>query len=101
MRPSKENVIMVTAFVLIRAQRDRIHDASQEIVAIEGVTEVYSVAGQYDLVAVARVRENEQLAKLVTEDMIAVKGILDTTTMIAFRQYSEHDLENMFGLGME
>jgi len=92
---------MVTAFVLIRAQRDRIHDASQEIVAIEGVTEVYSVAGQYDLVAVARVRENEQLAKLVTEDMIAVKGILDTTTMIAFRQYSEHDLENMFGLGME
>lgn len=92
---------MVTAFVLIRVQRDRIHDASQEILGIDGVTEVYSVAGQYDLVAVARVRENDQLARLVTEDMIAVKGILDTTTMIAFRQYSEHDLENMFGLGME
>jgi len=68
---------------------------------MDGMTEVYSVAGDYDLVAVARVRKNDQLAKLVTEDMIAVEGIIDTTTMIAFRQYSEHDLENMFGLGVE
>jgi len=92
---------MVTAFVLIKVRRDRIHDASQEILDIDGVTEVYSVAGDCDLVAVARVRENEQLAKLVTEDMVAVEGIIDTKTLIAFRQYSKHDLESMFGLGME
>ena len=85
----------------IKVKRDRTHDASQEILDIDGVTEVYSVAGDCDLVAVARVPENEQLAKLVTEDMIAVEGIIDTTRLIAFRQYSEHDLENMFGLGIE
>lgn len=92
---------MVTAFVLIKARRDRIHKVPQEILDMDGIAEVYSVAGDYDLVAVARVRKNEQLAKLVTEGMIAIDGIIDTKTLIAFRQYSEHDLENMFGLGME
>jgi len=92
---------MVTAFVLIKAKRDRIHKVPQQILDWDGVTEVYSVAGDYDLVAVARVQKNEQLAKLVTEDLITVEGITDTKTMIAFRQYSEHDLEDMFGLGME
>jgi DNA-binding Lrp family transcriptional regulator len=92
---------MVTAFILINAERDRIADAAQEILAVDGVAEVYSVAGEYDLVAVARVRENDQLAKLVTEDLIAVKGLTRTTTLIAFRQYSEYDLERMFSLGVE
>ena len=92
---------MVTAFILINAERDRIADAAQEILAVDGVAEVYSVAGEYDLVAVARVRENDQLAKLVTEDLIAVKGLTRTTTLIAFRQYSEYDLERMFSLGAE
>ena len=92
---------MVTAFILINAERDRIADAAQEILAVDGVAEVYSVAGEHDLVAVARVRENDQLAKLVTEDLIAVKGLTRTTTLIAFRQYSEYDLERMFSLGAE
>lgn len=92
---------MVTAFILIKTSRDRIHQVSQEILALEGIAEVYSVAGEWDLVAVARVRENDALAKLVTEDMIAIEGITDTTTVIAFRQYSEFDLEQMFALGME
>jgi DNA-binding Lrp family transcriptional regulator len=92
---------MVTAFIHIKAERDKIASAAQDIVNVDGIAEVYSVAGDYDLIAVARVRQNEQLAKLVTEDMIAVDGITDTNTMIAFRQYSEYDLERMFGLGME
>ncbi len=92
---------MVTAFILIKVRRDRIQAASQQILDIDGVAEVYSVAGDYDLVAVARVRENEHLARLVTEDMIAVDGIADTKTLIAFRQYSRYDLEHMFGLGVE
>ena len=89
---------MITAFILINAQRERIAAAADEILNIPGITEVYSVAGDYDLVAVARVRENEDLAKLVTEGMVAVKGLTKTATLIAFRQYSRHDLERMFGL---
>ncbi len=90
---------MVTAIILINAERKRIAAASQEILNIEGITEVYSVAGDYDLVAIARVRHNDDLAKLVTEDMIAIEGITKTQTLIAFRQYSRHDLETMFELG--
>ncbi|MFP4053923.1 MAG: Lrp/AsnC family transcriptional regulator [Phycisphaerae bacterium] len=88
---------MLTAFIMIKTDRRRLHDVAQDILRIEGIMEVYSVAGEYDLVAVARTRENDNLSKLVTEDMVGVDGIADTTTMIAFRQYSEHDLESMFG----
>jgi DNA-binding Lrp family transcriptional regulator len=90
---------MVTAFILLNLQRDKIATASQHILKIDGITEVYSVAGPYDLVAVARVRDNEQLAKLATEDLIAVDGIASTQTLIAFRQYSHYDLERMFSIG--
>jgi DNA-binding Lrp family transcriptional regulator len=86
---------------LIKAKRDHISEAAQRILNIEGIAEVYSVAGQYDLVAVARVRHNDDLAKLVTEDLIAVEGLDDTSTLIAFRQFSRYDLERMFGLGTD
>ncbi|MFB3789470.1 MAG: Lrp/AsnC family transcriptional regulator [bacterium] len=92
---------MVTAVILINAERSRIASAAQEILKLKGITEVYSVAGDYDLIAIARVRENEQLAKLVTEDLIVVEGITRTNTLIAFRQFSEYDLERMFSLGLE
>ncbi len=92
---------MVTAFILISAERERIAGAAQEILELDGIAEVYSVAGPYDLVAVARVRENEGLAKLVTEHLIGVQGLMDTQTLIAFRQYSKHDLERLFSLGMD
>ena len=91
---------MVTAFILVNAERNRIQAAAQELLALDGIAEVYSVAGECDLVAVARVRENYALARLVTEEMIGIEGLTRTTTLIAFRQYSEHDLEAMFGLGM-
>jgi DNA-binding Lrp family transcriptional regulator len=90
---------MVTAFILITAERTRIAAAAQEILKIDGIAEVYSVAGPYDLVAVARVAENDQLAKLVTEDLIAIAGLTRTETLIAFRQFSRFDLERMFSLG--
>jgi DNA-binding Lrp family transcriptional regulator len=91
---------MVTAFILCNAEREKIAEAAQQLLSFDGVAEVYSVSGPHDLVAVARVRENEDLARLVTEDLIHVKGITQTTTLIAFRQYSKFDLERMFGLGM-
>jgi DNA-binding Lrp family transcriptional regulator len=90
---------MVTAFILMNVERERIASAAQEILQLEGISETYSVAGPYDLVAVARVKQNEDLAKLVTEQLITIKGLTRTTTLIAFRQYSRFDLERMFGLG--
>jgi len=90
---------MVTAFILLNIERERIAAASQEILAIPAIAEVYSVAGPYDVVAIARVKENDELAKLATEDLIAIKGIVKSTTLIAFRQFSRFDLERMFNIG--
>jgi DNA-binding Lrp family transcriptional regulator len=91
---------MVTAFILCNVEREKIAAAAQDVLALEGITEVYSVAGPFDIVAVARVKENDELARLVTDDLIRIKGITQTTTLIAFRQFSRYDLERMFGLGM-
>lgn len=92
---------MVSAVVLLGLQRDRINEVAQQLVAMDGVTEVYSVAGQYDLVAVIRVKDNDALAELVTGNMLKVGGILRSETLIAFRVLSRYDLERMFSVGME
>ncbi len=92
---------MVTAFVLTNVKRDQIPDAAEALAALDGVAEVYSVAGQYDLVAVIRVKTNEQLAELITKHMLKISGIEITKTLIAFRAYSKYDLESMFSVGME
>ncbi len=92
---------MVTAVVLINARRDMISETAQELVKLSGVSEVYSVAGPYDLVAIIRARDNEEMAHIVTGSMLRMVGIEKTTTLVAFRAYSRHDLERMFALGME
>lgn len=92
---------MLTAFVLISAEPDRIADLGSEIAEVAGVAEVYSVTGDLDLVAIVRVREHDQLADVVTRHISALDGILHTTTMIAFQAYSQHDLESMWNLGIE
>lgn len=91
---------MVTAFVLISAERDQIATLPQEILNFKGITEVYSVAGDYDLVAVIRVMNNEDLARVVTENLLSLQGIRKTKTLIAFQQHSRHDLDRMFSIGM-
>jgi DNA-binding Lrp family transcriptional regulator len=68
---------------------------------LDGISEVYSVGGRYDLVAILRVPDNDALAALVTEHMLKVEGITYSETLIAFRAFSRHDLESMFSLGME
>jgi DNA-binding Lrp family transcriptional regulator len=90
--------MMITAFVMMNAERDRIAAIPDEILKIGGVTEVYSVAGDFDLVAIVRVKEAEDLAKVVTEQFVKVRGITRTATLIAFRCYSNYDLEHMFSL---
>ena len=92
---------MVNAFVLMSVNRDQITTVAEKLAEVEGVTEVYSVAGQFDLIAVVRARDNDGLAELITEHMLRLEGILRSETLIAFRVYSRYDLEHLFSIGME
>ena len=92
---------MVNAIILINAVRNKIPETVSALAELPGVAEVYSVAGQYDIVAIIRVKENEQLAELVTKKMLKLEGIERTSTLIAFEAFSKFDLERMFSLGME
>lgn len=92
---------MVTAIVLINAQTNRIPDLADQIAEMEGVSEVFSVAGRYDLVAVVKVAKNDQLADVISDRMRHLDGIVATETMIAFRAYSKKELEAGFELGLD
>jgi len=92
---------MVTALVLITVQRDKVNEVADNLASMDGVSEVYSVAGRYDLTAIIRVPNNEGLSELVTNHMLKVEGIIKSETLIAFRVYSRHDLESMFSIGLE
>lgn len=92
---------MVTAIVLIKAETSRIPDLANMIAEMAGVSEVFSVAGRYDLVAVVRVARNEDLADVITDKMRHLDGIVETETMIAFRAYSRQELEAGFELGLD
>jgi DNA-binding Lrp family transcriptional regulator len=97
----RRRVGMINAIVLLKVQRDMIDEVALELVELRGVSEVYSVAGQYDLVAILRARDDDQFADIVTEGMLDVEGIKSSETLIAFRAYSRHDLEQMFSAGMD
>ena len=92
---------MVTAIVLINAERERIRQTAEQLAELPGMAEVYSVAGPYDLVAIIRVSGNDELAEVVADRMREVNGVAKTTTLVAFRAYSRHDLDRMFGIGLE
>lgn len=91
---------MITAIVLITAETDRIPDVAESIVGIEGVSEVFSVTGEFDIVAIVRVRQHDQLAEVIPGAINTVDGVRSTETHIAFRTYSQHDLEQAFALGL-
>ena len=91
---------MVNAIVLANVKRDAINETAQTLLTLTGVSEVYSVAGEWDLVIMIRVNENEQLADLITDKLLKVHGIIKTTTLMGFRAYSNHDLDRMFTLGL-
>ena len=91
-------VTVVAAVVLINAERDHIPRAAREIAEIEGVAEVYSVAGDWDLIAVLRVPEWDDIATVVTEQLRRVTGIVRTNTLVSFRVYSRKDLESAFDM---
>lgn len=92
---------MITAIVMVSAAVDRIPEVAQAIAELEGVTEVYSVAGDVDLVAMVRVRRHEDLSDAIAGQLNKVDGVQATTTLIAFQAYSKHDLEATFSLGSQ
>jgi DNA-binding Lrp family transcriptional regulator len=92
---------VITAIVLIHVESDRIPEVAEAIAELRGVSEVYSVTGGADLIAMVRVREHEQLADVIADRLSKVPGVRHTDTHIAFRTYSRHDLEAAFSVGVE
>lgn len=92
---------MVTAIVLLSVKRGQVNDVAEKLVDVNGVSEVHSVAGRYDLVAILRVKSNEDLADLVTDHIQQLEGVERSETLIGFRVYSRHDLEHLFSVGLE
>ena len=93
--------MVITAIVFVKAEVARIPEVAEAIAALEGVSEVYSVTGQVDLIVMVRVRRHEEVAAVVADQLNKVPGVTSTETHIAFRAYSRHDLEAAFSLGIE
>lgn len=92
---------MITAIVLIQAARGAVPDLAQALIDLPEVSEVYSVAGDYDLVAIVRVKQYDDMAEVVPGKLQRLSGVQRTTTLMAFQCYSKHDLERMFSIGFE
>ena len=92
---------MITAISFVKADVARIPEVAEAIAAVDGVSEVYSVTGQIDLIALVRVRDHDDVARVVADNVNKVDGVLATETHIAFRTYSQHDLESAFSLGLD
>jgi DNA-binding Lrp family transcriptional regulator len=90
---------MTHAVVLIQAERSALATLGSELADVEGVAEAYSVTGEWDFVAILRLREHEQLARVVTGEISQRNGVVRTQTMVAFEVYSRHDLEALFSIG--
>lgn len=90
---------MVTAFVMFTIAPGMVKPLAERLLAVPGITEVYSVAGPFDLVAIVRVKEHEMLADLVTEQIANLEGVVRTETLTAFRSYSNRDLGLMWDIG--
>jgi DNA-binding Lrp family transcriptional regulator len=92
---------VITAIVLVKTAVEKVPEVAEAIAAIEGVSEAYSVTGEFDLVAIVRVHRHEDLAEVIPGRLNKVDGVISTETHIAFRTYSQRDLESAFSLGIE
>ena len=92
---------MLTAIVLIKTTADRIPEVAEQISDLSGVSEVYSVTGDWDLIAVVRVNQHDDLADVIADRLSKVEGVVQTSTNIAFRTYSRHDLDAAFSFGID
>jgi DNA-binding Lrp family transcriptional regulator len=87
---------MVTAIVLLNVEKSKVHPAAETLADMKEITEVYSVAGKYDLAVILRHKIDEKIEKMVTEKILKVDGVTGSETLVAFRVYSRYDLERMF-----
>jgi DNA-binding Lrp family transcriptional regulator len=92
---------MITTIVMISVEADKIPEVAEAIAGLDGVTEVYSVAGDVDLIAIVRVREFDAIAEVIAGRLSKIPGVLHTDTHVAFRAYSRHDLESTFSIGLD
>jgi DNA-binding Lrp family transcriptional regulator len=92
---------VITAIVLIDCATDAIPEVAENLANLDGVSEVYSVAGHVDLIAIVRVREFDEIAQVIAGAISKTPGVVNTETHIAFRAYSQHDLESAFSLGLD
>jgi DNA-binding Lrp family transcriptional regulator len=90
---------MTHAVVLVEAERDALTTLGGELAGLDGVAEAYSVTGEWDFVAIVRVPRHEQLAEVITGQLVKLPGVSRTQTMVAFEAFSQHDLESMFSIG--
>jgi DNA-binding Lrp family transcriptional regulator len=91
---------MITTIVMVRVEANAIPEVAAAIADLEGVSEVYSVAGDVDLIAIVRVREFDQIAEIIAGRLSKIEGVLHTDTHVAFRAYSRHDLDAAFSIGL-
>ena len=91
---------MITAIVMISVEADKIPEVAEQIADVDGVSEVYSVAGDVDLIAIVRVKQFDQIAETIAGRLSKVPGVVHTDTHIAFQAYSRHDLDATFSLGL-
>ena len=92
---------MITAIVLIDCATDSIPEVAETLAELPGVSEVYSVAGEYDLVVIIRVSDHDDLSRVIPNGVAKVEGVVRTETLIAFQVYSKHDLDRLFSLGFD
>ena len=92
---------MVNALMLINTERTKVNDVADALIEIDGVTEVYAVAGKYDLIALLRTKNNDEMADLVTKGILEVEGIIRSETLVAFRTVTKFDLATLFDLDTE
>jgi DNA-binding Lrp family transcriptional regulator len=92
---------MVTAIVLLTAEKSRVNEVAEEIALIREISEVYSITGHYDIAAVVRAADNDSLANVITSRVLKIEGITKSETMFAFRVFSRYDLERIFSIGTE
>lgn len=95
------NIRVITAIVMVRCAVDRIPEVGQTLADLDGVTEVYSVTGNADLIAMVRVKDHEGLADVIADRLNKVEGVTGTDTHIAFRTYSKRDLDAAFAIGLD
>jgi DNA-binding Lrp family transcriptional regulator len=97
----KKELRMITAIVMINCEVGKVHSVSDALVRLDGVAEVYSISGEYDILAIIRVKEYDSLANVVSEEISRVNGITRTNTHMAFRCYAKQDMEKMWSSYLE